>query len=318
MVSRRYLRTKVMQAIFAHQMNDREDVVAGEKKLTEAIRSCYTLYVYFFSLFAEIYRYRLNKLEDLKQKLNPSQEDLNPNTKFVDNKVIRQIDDNVKLNTLYKELKIDWSNQTDFIVQVNHEIVNLEEYQQYMANPDRSYKEDKNLVLSIVEKVFVESELIHWFFEEKNVHWFDDYNDALLMLYKNISSFKESDADHCALSPLFKTVSEGEESDSDFYKKLYRLTLVHDREFEQRIEGKLQNWELDRVMGLDIIMLKMALCEFTEFPSIPVKVTINEYIELSKIYSAGKSKLFINGMLDKIAIDLKEEGKLNKMGRGLI
>lgn len=307
-----------MQAIFAHQMNDEEDAVVAEKKLTQSIESCYTLYVYLFSLISEIYRYRLNKLEDLKQKINPTQEDLTPNTKFVDNMVIRQIDDNVRLNTLYKELKINWANHADFIVQVNHQILELAEYQQYMANPERSYKEDKSLVLDIVEKVFAESELIHWFFEEKNVHWFDDYNEALLMLYKNIETFKESLGDHCQLATLFKRSVEGEESDEEFYKKLFRKTLLHDNDFEQRIENKLQNWELDRVIGLDIILLKMALCEFTEFSDIPIKVTINEYIELSKMYSSAKSKVFINGMLDKMAEDLRGEGQLKKMGRGLM
>jgi N utilization substance protein B len=236
----------------------------------------------------------------------------------VDNKVILQIDENVSLNKLYKELKINWSNDADFIVQVNHEIVNLPEYQEYMKNSQRSYKEDKDLVLAIVEKVFVESELIHWFFEEKNIHWFDDYNEALLMLYKNIQQFKESQGNHCSIASLFKETSEDEESDKEFYKRLYTLTLAHNREYEERIEQKLQNWELERMMGIDIILLKMALCEFTEFPSIPVKVTINEYIELAKTYSSAKSKQFINGMLDKIAVDLKEEGKLNKMGRGLV
>lgn len=318
MVSRRYLRTKVMQAIFSHQMNDREDVVEGEKKLSAAIQSCYTLFIYFFSLFSAVYRYRVNKLEDLKNKINPTEADLNPNTKFVDNKVILQIDENVTLNRQYKEKKINWSNDADFIVQVNQQIVQLLEYQQYMKNPQRSYKEDKELVLTIVEKVFVESELIHWFFEEKNIHWFDDYNEALLMLYKNIQIFKETQENHCPIFPLFKEVSDGEESDVQFYKRLYTLTLSHNNEYEERIEQKLQNWELERMMGLDIILLKMALCEFTEFPDIPIKVTINEYIELAKTYSSNKSKLFVNGMLDKMAVDLKEEGKLNKMGRGLI
>ena len=318
MVSRRYLRIKVMQAIFAHQMNDKEDVTEGEKKLNAAIQSCYTLFIYFFSLFSAVYRYRVNKLEDLKNKLNPTEADLNPNTKFVDNKVILQIDENVTLNKLYKELKINWANDADFIVQVNHEIVELPEYQQYMKNPQRSYNEDKELVLAIVEKVFVESELIHWFFEEKNIHWFDDYNEALLMLYKNIQQFKEKQQNQCPIASLFKAVTEGEESDVQFYKRLYTLTLSHNREYEERIEQNLQNWELERMMGIDIILLKMALCEFMEFSDIPVKVTINEYIELAKTYSSSKSKQFINGMLDKMAVDLKEEGKLNKMGRGLV
>lgn len=313
MVSRRYLRTKVMQAIFAHEMNSNEDLPLGEKKLETAINSCYTLFIYFYSLFSELLRYRINKLNDLKGKINPSHDDLYPNTKFVDNLVINQIDNNRHLNILYKELKINWTNETDFIVQMNQEIIAIDEYIQYMNNPERSYKEDKQLVLTIIEKVFGESELLHWYFEEKNVHWFDDYNDALLMLYKNVSAFSEDKGDNCKIASLLKDNEE-----IDFYKTLYRKTILNNDIYEKMIDQKLQNWESERIISLDMILMKMALTELTEFPTIPVKVTINEYIELAKTYSSSKSKIFINGMLDKIIIDLKEKGDLHKIGRGLI
>ncbi|MEG1555194.1 MAG: transcription antitermination factor NusB [Bacteroidales bacterium] len=313
MVSRRYLRTKVMQAIFAYEMNSEEGVPSGEKKLDAAINSCYTLFLYFFSIFPEIRRYRLNKFEDIRGKINPTFEDLNPNTKFVDNEVLNQIENNTILNKLWKEHKVNWTNETDFIIQIYQEIIELDEYKQYMNSEYRSYQEDKKLILDILEKVFVESQLLHWYFQEKNVHWFDDYNDALMMMYKNISAFKENQNGQCKIVSLFK-----DEEDVSFYKTLFRKTLINNNEYEKIIEDKLQNWELERVMGLDMILMKMALCEFLEFPTVPVKVTINEYIELSKTYSSAKSRLFINGLLDKIIFDLKREGRLNKIGRGLL
>ena len=314
MVNRRYLRTKVMQAIFAHTINTKEDLISGERKLTDSINQCYTLFLHFFSIFPEIKRYRLNKMEELKGKINPTQEDLFPNTKFVDNIIICQIEDNVTLQKLWNRYKINWTNHQDIIIQLYTEITKLPEYEDYMSNEERSYAEDKDLVLTIIEKVFVESQLLHWYFEEKNVHWFDDYNEALLMLYRNIPLFKESQDIHCKIFPLFKN----EEEDTAFYLDLYRKTILNNDYYFSLIEPKLQNWEAERVLTVDMILMKMAICELVEFPTIPVKVIINEYIELAKTYSSAKSGIFINGLLDKIIIDLKEEGKLNKMGRGLI
>lgn len=313
MVSRRYLRTKVMQGIFASEANAKEDLNLGEKKLTASIESCYTLFCYFLSLFPELKRYRLNKIEDLKGKLFPTYEDLNPNTKFVDNLVIAQIEDNVTLNQLWNQLSVRWDDQGDFIVQIFQEVSKSEEFQYYMNNPERSYEEDKKLVLNIVENVFAQSELLHWFLEEKNVHWFDDYNEALLMVYKNITNFSSKKGNNNKITPLFK-----DSVDVEFYKTLYRKVMLNNKEYSTMIETKLQNWEMERVMGIDMILMKMAICEFTEFEEIPLKVTINEYIELAKYYSSTKSGLFINGLLDKIILELKEEGRLNKIGRGLI
>ena len=313
MVSRRYLRTKVMQGIFASEANAKEDLNLGEKKLTASIESCYTLFGYFLSLFPELKRYRLNKIEDLKGKLFPTYEDLNPNTKFVDNLVIAQIEDNVTLNQLWNHLSIRWDDQGDFIVQIFQEVAKSEDFQNYMNNPERSYNDDKKLVLSIIENVFAQSELLHWFLEEKNVHWFDDYNEALLMVYQNITNFSSKKGNNNKITPLFK-----DSVDVEFYKTLYRKVMLNNKEYSTMIETKLQNWEMERVMGIDMILMKMAICEFTEFEEIPLKVTINEYIELAKYYSSTKSGLFINGLLDKIILELKEEGRLNKIGRGLI
>lgn len=313
MVNRRYLRTKVMQALFAHKINETEEIIIGRKKLTDSINNCYNLFLYFFSLFPELRRYRLNKLEELKAKVNPTAEDLNPNTKFVDNIVINQIEDNVTLQKAWKNNKINWTNHHDVVVQIFQEVNKLEDFQRYMANPERSYAEDKKMVLDIIEKIFVESTLLHWFFEEQNVHWFDDYNDALLVVYKNIQAFKESKGNEEKIMPLFK-----DQEDISFYLDLYTKTILNDDAYFSLIEDKLQNWEAERLLTVDVILMKMAICELKEFPTIPVKVIVNEYIELAKTYSSAKSGYFINGILDKIIIHLRENGELNKMGRGLL
>jgi transcription antitermination protein NusB len=314
MVSRRYLRTKVMQAIFAYEANEKEDIILGEKRLIASVEGCYKLFCYFLSLFPEFKRNRLNKMEDLKSKNTLTYDDIHPNTKFVDNLVISQIEDNVVLNQLLNKYRIHWNDQSDFIVQILNEIsINLD-FIQYMDNPERSYDEDKKIVLSIIENVFAKSELLHWFLEEMNVHWFDDYNEALLMVFKNIQQFSEPKGAANKILPMYKDPIE----DLTFYKHLYQKSILNSKQYSSLIEQKLQNWEMERIMGIDMILMKMAICEFIEFSEIPVKVTINEYIELAKCYSSAKSGHFINGLLDKIVVELKDEGKLNKMGRGLI
>ena len=314
MINRRYLRTKVMQAIFAFEINKKKDYPQAEKNLNNSIQDFYKLFIYLFSLFPEMKHYREVKLESLKEKFNPTEADLNPNTKFVDNAVITQIENCAILKQLFSEHKNNWGDNLDVVHSIYNEIAQSEYFDVYMNNTSKSYEEDKKFVLKIVEKTFANSELLHWFLEEQNVHWFDDYNDALLMLYKNIDTFKESHGNKIKITPLWKDEME----DKDFYKNLFKKTILNDTEYQSIIEKNLQNWEADRLIGLDIIILKMAMCEILEFPDIPIKVTINEYIELAKNYSSNKSGIFVNGMLDKIISEFKAEDRIKKVGRGLI
>jgi N utilization substance protein B len=302
-----------MQALFAHSFKPYEAVTAAEADLIRTVKNCYPLFIWLFSIFPELTYYRSNKLEDLKGKHIPTQEDLNPNTKFVDNKVIAQIEQNVTLRKLIPQYHINWSEDTDFIVKLFHIIEDMEEYKKYMSTREGTYEEDKKLVLDIIQNIFIEDEHMRWFFGEKDVNWLDDYDEALMMLYMNISDFKQAKGDDCKILTLFKNTRE----DERFCRRLFVKTLENDAEYEKMIESKLQNWELERVIGMDMLLMKMAICELMEFPDIPVKVTLNEYIDLAKYYSSDKSKIFVNGILDKIIVDLRDQGKLNKEGRGL-
>lgn len=313
MVSRRYLRTKTMQALYAHSMKPFENELTAETELIRTVKSCYTLFLWLFSILPEITYYRRNKLEDLKGKHNPTPEDLNPNTKFVDNRVIQQIEENKTLRLLFEKHRINWTNDTDFIVKLFHTIEESEQYLAYMSNPNRDYEEDKQYVLSIILHILAENDYVRWFFGEKDPNWLDDYEEALSMLYKNIADFKPNRTDDCKIHKLFKN----DEEDETFCRELFRKTLQHDAEYEALIESKLQNWELDRVIGMDILLMKMAICELTEFPTIPIKVTLNEYIDLAKDYSSDKSKVFVNGILDRLIVDFRDQDKLHKTGRGL-
>lgn len=302
-----------MQALYAHTMRPEQSIVEGENELIKTIKNSYVLFLWLFSILPEMTFYRTRKLEDLKGKNNPTEEDLNPNTKFVDNKVIEQMETNAQLQLLLQKYRINWTNDDDFIVKLFHVIEETKDYKNYMANKDRSYEEDKQFVLNIIKNVFAESELMHWFFGEKDPNWLDDYEEALAMLYKNVEDFKANKGSECKIMKLFKNSVE----DEQYCRDLFRKTIQNDAQYESYIEGKLQNWELERVIGMDVLLMKMAICEFLEFPTIPIKVTMNEYIELGKLYSSDKSKVFINGILDRLIVDFRDQDMLHKTGRGL-
>ena len=302
-----------MQALYAHSMKPYEDVLSAQNNLVKTVKNSYVLFLWLFSILPEVTFYRKNKLEDLRNKHNPTPEDLNPNTKFVDNQVIAQIEDNVFLQPMFKANHIDWSNDGDFIPRLFHIIEETDFYKAYMENPSRSYEEDKKLVLDIIEQILGEDDHIRWFFSEKDTNWLDDYDEALMMFYKNVSKFKLKDGNENKIQPLYKDAKE----DEQFLRNLFKKTIQHEDEYEELIEAKLQNWELERVIGMDILLMKMAICEFLEFPTIPIKVTMNEYIDLAKLYSSDKSQKFINGILDRLIVDFKAEGKIVKTGIGL-
>ena len=312
MVSRHYLRIKTMQALYAYNANPKATVRAYEDNLVKSVHGCYELFLWLFALLPEIAFYRMKKLDSLKEKYNPTDEDLNPNTKFVENKVIKQIETNKTLTQLWPKYHILWEDDTDLIAKLFREIEQLPEYEVYMSTREQDYAEDKKLVLAIIEKVFSNNDLLHWYLGEKNTHWIDDYDEAMMLFYQNVKEFKEPKGEDCKIDSLFKS-----EEDEQFCRQLFRKTLEHASEYEQMIESKLQNWELERVINMDMLLMQMALCELLEFPSVPIKVTLNEYIEIAKWYSSDKSKVFINGILDRLIVDLRESGKIEKTGRGL-
>ncbi len=310
MVSRHYLRIKTMQALYSYNANPKASMAQAETDLEKSIRACHELFVWLFCLLPEITFYRLKKLESLKGKYNPTEEDLNPNTKFVDNVVIKGIEECQELEALKNSYHVNWDDDTDLISKLYRQVEQLPEYETYMSKSDRSFNEDKLFVLTIIEKVFANNELLNWHLGEINLHWINDYNEAITMLYQNVKSFTEKEP--------FKI--DGIYADADakvLARNLFRKTLQNADEYKQLINSKLQNWELGRIINMDILLMEMALCELLEFPSIPIKVTLNEYIEISKWYSSDKSKVFINGILDRLIVDLRESGRIVKTGRGL-
>ena len=315
MINRRYLRTKVMQAVFAHQFLPEETIQQGEKKLLTSLEQFYTLYSYLLTFLPALKQFNAKKMDKQKRKFFPSKENLNPNTKFVENAVILQLENNIQLNAPKEKNDWLWKEQGNLFANMMQDLYQQDFMIKYMNNPERSYTEDKKFVLRLIREYLVENTLLHWFLGERNVHWSDDFNDAFLAYYKTIEVFKPTQDETYPISKSLQTETKAE--DLNFCLDLYRKTLINTTFYDTLIEERLKHWEHDRTILMDKILMRMAICEFLNFPSIPIKVTLNEYIELSKYYSSPKSNLFINGVLDKILVDLKEQQLIIKTGRGL-
>ncbi|MCF8302099.1 MAG: transcription antitermination factor NusB [Bacteroidales bacterium] len=319
MLSRRHLRVKALQAIYAFHQAGGTTIGQGEKQLLTSIDKIYDLYIYQLSLLIQIIRFAEKRIEENKHKYLPTEEDLNPNTKFVDNQFINQLQDNLEYRRKAEALKISWADHTEMIRKFYNQIRESEAYKEYIASEKKSYQEDKNIILYVFKEIIAPSDDLRGVYEEINIHWGDDYDTVIMMIIRTIKSFKKSDDETTPLPRLYKPVNdEGVNEDKQFVIDLFRKTIINSSEYDKIVENSANNWEIERIALIDTILIKMAIAELLHFKTIPVKVTLNEYIEISKFYSTPKSKMFINGILDRIIAEFRSEDKIVKIGRGLI
>jgi transcription antitermination protein NusB len=308
-----------MQAIYAFQQEGPESINAGEKQLINSLDKLYELFIYQLSLIIELSDFARRRIEENRLKQLPTPEDLNPNLRFIQNRFIHQLENNrdyVKRNSAYR---INWVDEEEMIRKFYNLMREDEGYIAYMNKPEVSYADEKQVVNHVLVRLFSESDHLRSYFDERNIYWTEDFDIAIMMVDKTIKGFKESADEYTSLPTLLKDEknSDGSE-DMEFVRRLYRKTLINNSELNTVISERAANWDLERIAIMDTILLKMAITELVEFQSIPIKVTLNEYIELSKEYSSPKSKIFINGVLDKLIVDYKEKGIIVKSGRGLM
>ncbi|MGE0636982.1 MAG: transcription antitermination factor NusB [Bacteroidia bacterium] len=313
MLSRRHLRVKVMQAIYAFLQGDNNDLAKGEKELLKGVNKIYDLYIYILLLLPELVDFGKARIDERKQKRIPNPEDLNPNTRFVDNPLLAKLSNNNALRREAEVRKLSWADEPELIKKIYNSIVDSEEYAAYMSNEDKSYAVEQKFVQSVFKKYVATEERLHSLFEDKSIYWVDDLEFINSMVVKTLGTIGENAGNDAPLLPLLK-----DDEDRRFMLDLFHKTIIHEKEYDDLIKPKLQNWEMERVAFMDVLLMKMAISEFLNFPSVPTKVSMNEYIEISKDYSTPQSKLFINGILDKILIDFKREDKIQKSGRGLM
>ncbi|MDP4163129.1 MAG: transcription antitermination factor NusB [Bacillota bacterium] len=287
--------------------------------MLKSIERIHELYIYQLSLLVELTDFFKTRLEESKSKFLPSQEDLNPNTRFVDNLFMSQLSSNVHLLKYREQFKISWNEEMELIRKFYQAVRESDFYKNYMSNPECGYKDDKDVFLRIFNDIIAESSVLQSIYEEKSIYWIDDLELANFMVNKTIKGYRATWDKLAELPYVYKSNdSDDPDSDKEFVVRLFRKTIVNNDELEKLVDQKAQNWDVERIAIIDILLLKMALAELIEFPSIPVKVTLNEYIELAKIYSSPRSNVFINGILDKLILELKENGRIVKSGRGLM
>ena len=308
MLNRRHLRIKVLQMLYSY-FNDEDstDIQLTEKNLLNSIERIYDLYIYLLLSFPVVREVALNKQDERKKKLRPTKEDLYPNLKFVDNKIISLIIDSVDLSQLSENRKINWDNdeKREIYRKIFIEIEKSEVYFEHMNNDEKGFEADRNFLIQLFKAEIANSPLIYDFFEDEDIHWMDDIDLACSMVIKTIKNTKEDTFD---IMPLYKA----NDDEKAFICTLLKETIKKDAENELMIENLVENWEFERIAKMDVLLLKMAITELQCFETIPTKVSINEYIEISKYYSTPKSNVFINGILDKSEFSLIKEKKKNE------
>jgi len=284
-----------------------------EKELFFSLQKTYDLYHYLMALVIEIEKFAEDRIDLGLKKHRPSSADLAPNTRFVNNLLICQLKTNISLTKYLESAKLSWADQDELIRKLYLSLTEQDFYKEYMAAEVNSYADDRKLVEDIFKYLILDNEDIESLLEEQSIYWNDDLDFVVSMILKTFKKFKEFSDDHQALLPMYK-----DEEDRQFAKDLYRKVVLNHSDNVVLIKQHTVNWDIERIAFIDNLILELALSEFLYFPSIPTKVTMNEYIELSKYYSTEKSRNFINGILDKALKDLKKANKILKAGRGLI
>lgn len=308
MINRALLRIKIVQILYSYYKSDGKSFPVAEKELFHSIEKTYDLYYHLLQLSIEITQYAAERIETKRNKLRPTEEDLNPNTRFIENKFVAQLADNIQFNEYLQAHKLSWINDSEIIKVLFDQVVASDFYTEYMNAPSADYAADKDIWRKIFKKIILQSEDLDDSIQDQNIYWTDDIEMVVSFIIKTIKRFDESKGEEQPLLPMFK-----DEEDSEFASKLMRIVLTKGPEFREMIDANTKNWELDRIAFMDIVIMEVALAELLNFPTIPVNVTLNEYIEIAKNYSTDKSGTFINGVLDNIVGQLKKENKLIKV-----
>jgi transcription antitermination protein NusB len=313
-LNRRHIRVKVMQSIYAMHQNGSDNLEKEEKFLLFSIENIQDLYLTMLSALVEIQKKEVVFLEKSSEKHLATSEEKKPNKKFIDNSIFKMLSENNSLSNAIEDRKINvWSLNDDYILLLLAAIKDSSLYKKYMNNRKNDFQEDKEFIINLYEQVIAPNEKLYDYLEDNKLTWVDDIpvvNTEIIKQFRAIKSEKD------ATFRVPKIYKDAE--DKEYVSNLFRKTVLNEKELEASYNDKTPNWDTERIAEIDTIILKMAICEFLKFPSIPAKVTINEYLEIAKEYSTPKSSIFINGILDNLVKEFQTNGKLLKTGRGLM
>lgn len=313
MLNRRHLRVKVVQTLYAYSLTEDKDIKTFEKALLKNVDEVYEMYIWTLNLLDEVSDYVLIDAEGRANKFLPTEKDLSLTTKLSTNTFIESLRQNPQYAEGVKKYKISWSFDPEIVRTVFLQLKDSEAYLEYLQQEDRSIGTEKNIIKHIFKKIILKSPVIEQVFEEKFINWPVDKEVLQALIAKTFKNFSSEDPRKNKLAEITQNWND----DSDYVIALLGKTIRNTNEYQKLISDKTKNWESDRIALMDTLLMRLAICELVNFPSIPVKVTINEYIEISKVFSTLKSNTFINGILDKILSDLNQQGRIQKAGRGL-
>lgn len=307
MINRVLIRLKVIQVIYAYYQNGGRNLEAAEKELFYSLSKAYDLYKYLLLLMIEVTQFAERRIDNRRNKLRPTYEDLNPNTRFIDNAFMAQLMQNAQLEEFRANQKRTWDDEGDFVKHLFEKIEQTKAYQEYMAKDALTYEDDRELWRKLYRTTIGQNETIDEILEEQSLYWNDDKAIVDTFVLKTIKRFDPENGAGQELMPEYK-----DDEDKEFARKLLRTAITGAEAYRKLMENNAKNWDMERFAFMDILIMQVALAEIFAFPSIPVSVTLNEYVEIAKMYSTPKSGGFINGMLDSIVNQLKSENKLNK------
>ncbi len=301
MLNRRHIRVKVLQSLYAYYLSKNDDLASGEKELLYGLEKIYDMYLYQLLLLGMLADEEEKIIEENLSKKLPTHDDLNPNRRFTQNACLKMLATNEQLKKAVRTRKISWQNEKALLRKLMMHIRDQEYYVEYLNTDRHDFAADTKFVLKVLNNSVIPFEQLHSFYEENSIYWLVDWELVNKMVVKTLKNCEDKDGTFNMLG-LYK-----DPSDREFARELFKRTIINHAEFNEIISAKTKNWDAERIALMDMIIMEMALTEIIKFPGIPVKVSLNEYIELSKMYSTPKSKIFVNGVLDKLVEDFIEQ-----------
>ncbi len=313
MLNRRHIRVKVMQSIYAMGCTMQNSLPLEEKFVKESIKESYSLYLLMLDMMVEVHAFAKAHQEKHSKKILATETEKNPNTKFIENQALVKMASNTMLQDELEKRKLkNWRLDDEYVGIIYNALVESSFYEVYMEAGETTFKEDRAFVVQFYTEVLAPNDKLYDYLEDKRLTWLDDLPLVNMTVLKRLQKMKPSSPESSLLPELFKN-----EDDKVFGPELLSKTVGNDEFLTEEITKNTPNWDKERIADVDMVLIKMALCEFLKFPSIPVKATINEYLEIAKEYSTPKSSIFINGVLDKLVKEYSKNNTLKKTGRGL-
>lgn len=319
MLNRRILRIKAFKVLYSSVLAENMSLTDAQTQLELSCEAARDLYIYMLGIVSPLTKIAQERIEAGKSKFNPTEDERNPNMKFAENALAKFLDEDVDFQKVFKKRKFDWTQYDLFLKKVMTSVASKEYYAEYMASDKRSLAEDCKLFTKIFEEEFVDSEELERILEDKSIYWNDDLAYSLTWCCKTLRNIAKGES--WSLIPLYQSEmlkGEGVESDKFFVNKLLKASFAGYERYSAMVAESVAGWEKERLFSTDMVLIVMGLAEAASFPTIPVKVTMNEYVEISKFYGTPKSRSFVNGLLDKLLQQLANEGQINKEGKGLL